>query len=313
MSLKFFLHDSGLDHDTGADHPERIARLETVMAVLKEADFAACDRHVASPATTEQLTLVHEPIYVDGVLKAIPTAGHRRLDGDTVLSPGSGDAALHAAGAAIAAVDWVLDQDQAAQEKRRAFVATRPPGHHAEPGEAMGFCLFNNIAIAARHAQQTHGLERVAVIDFDVHHGNGTQTVANAHANLFYASIHEFPLFPGTGLPTETGVANNVLNIIMRAGSDGASYRQAFDHSLIPALTKFEPQLVMISAGFDAHERDPLAGMVLTDDDFGWMTAALTRFADEQADGHVVSVLEGGYDLQGLAGGVRAHLKALQA
>ena len=311
MSLKIFFHDSGLDHDTGRDHPECVARLETVMAVIGERSFADIPRQSAPAATHEQLCRVHEPIYVDGVLKAVPQTGYRRLDGDTVLSPGSGEAALHAAGAALAAVDWVMAE--AGQGPKHAFVATRPPGHHAEPGEAMGFCLFNNVAIAARHAQLAYGLGRVAIVDFDVHHGNGTQTVAEQHADIFYASVHEFPLFPGTGLPTETGCANNVLNILMRSGSDVTAYRAAFEQSLIPALTRFKPEMIFISAGFDAHKRDPLAGILLEDDDFGWMTQALVTLAGRESQGRLVSVLEGGYDLAGLAGGIRSHLSALQA
>lgn len=309
MPLKVFCHDSGLQHDTGNDHPECIARLETVMAVLDEPDFAAIPRVTAQAATTEHLCLVHDPIYVEGVLKAVPEHGHRRLDGDTILSPGSGDAALHAAGAAVAAVDWVMAGTDS--KPNQAFIATRPPGHHAEPGEAMGFCLFNNVAIAARYAVTAFDIERAAIIDFDVHHGNGTQTVAEQHGNIFYASLHEFPLFPGTGLPHETGCAQNVLNIPIRSGATIDVYKPAFEQTLLPALTRFKPDIIFISAGFDAHRRDPLAGVALEDDDFGWMTAALHGLAKAESNGRIVSVLEGGYDLTGLAGGVRAHLTAL--
>ena len=310
MSLSIFTHDSGLTHDTGPGHPERIDRLVSVLAALEEEPFNACPRGPVPKASREQLERVHEPVYVEGVLASIPEKGLRRLDGDTVISPGSGDAALYAAGAAIAAVEHVLTAPEG-EAARRAFVATRPPGHHAEPGQAMGFCLFNNVAIAAAHAIAEYGVSRVAIVDFDVHHGNGTQTVANNRADIFYASLHQYPLFPGTGLPQETGMDRNVLNILMRESSTGAEYRRAFDETLLPALEEYLPELLIISAGFDAHERDPLAGIMLTDEDFGWMTRRLREVAEAHAKGRLVSVLEGGYDLHALASGVRAHLSEL--
>lgn len=235
----------------------------------------------------------------------VPQKGYAALDADTIVSPGSGQAALRAVGAVTSAVDAVLRG-----EAQNAFCAIRPPGHHAEPDQAMGFCLFNSIAIAACHAQAAHGITRVAIVDFDVHHGNGTQAAAQTDPNLFFASSHQYPLYPGTGAAEETGVGN-IVNVPLPAGSEGQTFRRAFETRILPALDAFAPELLLVSAGFDAHRADPLAGLELEEDDFGWVTARLTEAAGRHAQGRLVSVLEGGYDLKALAGSAAAHVAAL--
>jgi acetoin utilization deacetylase AcuC-like enzyme len=234
--------------------------------------------------------------------------GRHQIDGDTIVSPGSEDAALRAAGAAIAGVDAVCEG-----RARNAFAAVRPPGHHAEAAQAMGFCIFNNVAVAALHARVRHGLRRVAVIDFDVHHGNGTQHMFEADRDLFYASSHEWPLYPGTGAAAERGSFGNIVNAPLPGGSDGVAFRKAFEGRILPALDAFAPELVLISAGFDAHEADPLASLRLDETDFAWVTRALMDVAARHAGGRVVSVLEGGYDLDALAASAAAHVEALMA
>ncbi|MEM6903270.1 MAG: histone deacetylase family protein [Pseudomonadota bacterium] len=306
QNLAIIQHDSGMHHDTGPGHPERIDRLRAVSAALGDDRFAEAQRFEAPPADIMAIERVHMPGYAGAVLAAVPDQGLVQVDGDTILSPGSGDAALHAAGGAVLAVDKVMTT-----EIERAFLAMRPPGHHAEPAECMGFCIFNNVAVAAAHALDAHGLERVAIVDFDVHHGNGTQTMAEADARMLYISLHEFPLFPGTGLPQEQGVHGNILNIPIRAGATGEVYQRAFDADVLPRLNEFAPQLLFVSAGFDADRRDPLAGVELGPADFHWMTAALSQVAHSHASGRIVSVLEGGYDLDALEEGVMAHLTGL--
>ncbi|MBV6632888.1 MAG: histone deacetylase family protein [Alphaproteobacteria bacterium] len=305
-ALAIIQHDSGMAHDTGPGHPERIDRLNAVADALAAPQFAEAVRIEAPAADISVIDRVHLPGYAEAVLEAVPEEGMVRVDGDTVLSQGSGTAALHAAGGAVLAVDQVLSGAVS-----RAFLAMRPPGHHAEPAECMGFCIFNNVAVGAAHALEAGGLNRVAIVDFDVHHGNGTQTMAEADPRMLYISLHEFPLFPGTGLPQEQGAHGNIMNIPIRAGSDGETYRRAFEQDVIPRLTKFEPELLFISAGFDADARDPLAGVELGPADFHWMTEALSQVADSYASGRIVSVLEGGYDLDALREGVSAHLGAL--
>jgi acetoin utilization deacetylase AcuC-like enzyme len=233
--------------------------------------------------------------------------GHVAIDADTVLSAASGRAALHAAGAVTAAVDAVM-----AKEAENAFCAVRPPGHHAEPDRAMGFCLFNNAAIAALRAREVHGLERVAVVDFDVHHGNGTQAAFESDENLFYASTHQYPLYPGTGAAHETGVGN-IVNVPLRPMSGSGPFRRAFSERILPGLDEFRPRFVIISAGFDAHRSDPLAQLMLEESDYVWVTERLVELAYRHAEGRLVSTLEGGYDLQALGASAAAHVRVLMA
>ncbi|HYD98936.1 MAG TPA: histone deacetylase family protein [Alphaproteobacteria bacterium] len=308
MHTILFTHPSCLEHDTGLGHPERIDRLRAVLAALEAEEFMLLDRREAPAATHEQLLRVHDAGYVDSVFARLPAHGHGALDGDTVVCAASGEAALRAAGAAVAAVDAVLGG-----EARNAFCAVRPPGHHAEPAQAMGFCLFNNVAVGAAHARTVHGLKRVAVIDFDVHHGNGTQAMFWDEPELMYCSTHQWPLYPGTGHAAETGVRGNIVNAPLPAFADGAAFRAAMEGTVLPALDAFAPELVMISAGFDAHARDPLAGLNLGEDDFAWATQALLDIARRHSGGRLVSVLEGGYDLQALARSTAAHVRELMA
>ncbi len=305
MTTALFTHTACLDHLTPPGHPESPERLRAVLAALAGADFAALIRAEAPRAEGEGLALVHPRHFIRKVLESVPERGLSSIDGDTTLSPGSGEAALRAAGAVIAAVDAVMTG-----EAKTAFAAVRPPGHHAEPGAAMGFCVFNNVAVGALHAR-SHGIRRIAVVDFDVHHGNGTQAAFEADADLFFASTHQWPLYPGTGLPQERGVAGNIVNVPLppRSGSD--EFRDAFESLVLPALDRFAPDLVMISAGFDAHEADPLADLRLTERDYAWATTRLCEVAAEHARGRVVSTLEGGYDLEALAASAAAHVKAL--
>jgi acetoin utilization deacetylase AcuC-like enzyme len=300
-------HPSFLEHDTGDFHPERPDRLRAVTAALADEEFSGLARLVAPAATIEQLTRVHPQNYVDAILGIRPPEGELvHVDGDTVMSAGSANAARHAAGAVIAAVDGVLKG-----RARTAFAAVRPPGHHATPDVPGGFCLFNNVAIGAMHARAAFGLRRVALIDFDVHHGQGTQAVVEPDPDLFYASTHQYPLYPGTGSARERGVAGNVVNVPLPAGSGSAAFRAAWNDRLLPALDDFAPELVMVSAGFDAHRRDPLAQLDVETEDFVWLTEELLAIAGRHAGGRLVSVLEGGYDLAALAESVAAHVRAL--
>ena len=308
MHTALISHPACLGHDTGEGHPECPDRLRAVLSALEAEAFMFLDRREAPRATREQLLRVHPAQHVDGVLALVPETGWAMVDDDTILSPGSGEAALRAAGAVVAAVDAVCTGDV-----RNAFCAVRPPGHHAEPDRAMGFCLFNNIAVGAAHARAAHGMERVAIIDFDVHHGNGTQTVAEGDAGLFYASTHQWPLYPGTGSAREHGPFHNVVNACLPQGTGSPEFRAAVQAQLLPVLEAFRPDLVMISAGFDAHSRDPLAGLHLSEDDFAWITTKLAEIADRHAKGRIVSALEGGYDLLALSRSSAAHVKALMA
>jgi acetoin utilization deacetylase AcuC-like enzyme len=306
MSVLLLTHRACLDHDPGPYHPECPDRLRAVLQALEAEEFADLIRDEAPEATLEQLCRVHPRAYVEAILAVRPEPGEQvALDADTLMSRGSAEAALRAAGAAVAAVDAVCRG-----EVRRAFCATRPPGHHAEPARPTGFCLFSNPAIAARHAQAAHGVERVAVVDFDVHHGNGTQAVFETEPTLFYASSHQYPLYPGTGAAEETGVGN-ILNAPLPPGADAAAFRTAWRDRLLPALEAFRPGLLIISAGFDAHARDPLAQLRLRESDFGWLTEELCAVANRQCEGRVVSLLEGGYDLDALASSTAAHMRAL--
>jgi acetoin utilization deacetylase AcuC-like enzyme len=300
-------HPACLGHDTGPWHPECADRLRAVLAALEAEAFADLLRESAPAATREQLERVHPRAYVDAILAIRPAEGERvPLDPDTLMSAGSAEAALRAAGAAVAGVDAVMEG-----WARAAFAAVRPPGHHAEPVRAMGFCLFNNAAVAAVHARAHWGLGRVAVVDFDVHHGNGTQAIFAADPHLFYASSHEEGAYPGTGRADEHGVADNIINTPLPRGADGAVFRAAWTQVLLPALERFGPELLIISAGFDAHRADPLAELRVETADFAWLTGALLEVAGRHARGRVVSVLEGGYDLVALAAATAAHVRVL--
>ncbi|HUC60978.1 MAG TPA: histone deacetylase family protein [Alphaproteobacteria bacterium] len=303
-----FTHPACLGHDTGPHHPERPERLKAVLAALEGESFALLQRRSAPLADTAQIARVHPERFVEWLLEQIPSEGWSGIDGDTIVSPGSREAALRAAGAVCAAVDAVMSG-----EARNAFCAVRPPGHHAEPQQSMGFCLFNNIAIGAEQARAVHGLKKVAVMDFDVHHGNGTQAYFERDPNLFYASTHQWPLYPGTGAASERGVANNIVNAPLAAFSGGPEFRRAMETAVLPALDAFKPELVMISAGFDAHARDPLASLNFSEDDFAWATRELCRIAERHAQGRVVSVLEGGYDLAALGASAAAHVDVLMS
>ncbi len=307
MTTLLYTHSSCLDHDPGSHHPEAPARLRTVLAALSGPQYARLERREAPEAALDDVLRVHSRHHVEHVLGAVPKAGHAAIDADTVLSPASGTAALHAAGAVAAAVDAVV-----AKEADNAFCAVRPPGHHAEPDRAMGFCLFNNAAIGALRAREVHGFERVAVVDFDVHHGNGTQAAFEADDNLFYASTHQYPLYPGTGSASETGVGN-IVNVPLRPMSGSGPFRVAMTGRVLPALDAFRPDLLLISAGFDAHRSDPLAQLMLEEADYTWITERLVEIAFRHADGRLVSTLEGGYDLTALGASVAAHVRVLMS
>ena len=305
MTTLLLSHPACFDHDPGRMHPERPARLKAILAALDGPEFAALERRDAPLATRDQIALVHSEFYVDRVLQAVPASGRVGLDPDTVMSSGSGEAALCAAGAVVAAVDAVV-----AGTVRNAFCAVRPPGHHAEASRAMGFCFFNNVAVGAEHARRRHGLSRVAVMDFDVHHGNGTQHMFERDSNLFYASTHQWPLYPGTGSADEVGVGN-IVNVPLSPMSGSREFRAAMSDIVLPALRRFKPDLVMISAGFDAHAADMLASLQFDESDYEWATEELAAVAAESAGGRLVSTLEGGYDLEALAASAAAHVRAL--
>jgi acetoin utilization deacetylase AcuC-like enzyme len=303
MTLALYTHAAMADHRPGEGHPERPERLAAVLDALADAGLDG-DTREAPEAEAEALARVHPRAFVEALIAAAPATGMRALDPDTLLSPGSVRAARLAAGAVIAAVQAV-----AAGEITRAFCAVRPPGHHAEPGQAMGFCLFSSVAVAARAAQAA-GLGRVAVIDFDVHHGNGTQAAFEADPSLFLGSIHQSPLYPGTGDESETG-EGNIVNATVGPHAPREVWRSRFEGVLMPALDAFAPDLILISAGFDAHRRDPLAHQSLEEADYAWATRAVAAVARRHAKGRVVSSLEGGYDLQALGRSAVAHARAL--
>jgi acetoin utilization deacetylase AcuC-like enzyme len=307
MTTLLYTHPACLEHDPGRHHPESAVRLHAVLDALADPEFARLERREAPEAALEDLQRVHPPGHVDYILRAIPKSGCVGIDADTVLSPASGEAALRAAGAVVAAVDAVM-----AGAADNAFCAVRPPGHHAEPARAMGFCLFNNIAVGALRAHEAHGLDRVAVIDFDVHHGNGTQAAFEADGGLFYASTHQSPLYPGTGSANEIGVGN-IVNVPLRPMSGSSQFRAGVTQRILPALDAFRPELVLISAGFDAHKRDPLAQLLLDEGDYTWITEQLLEIAYRHARGRVVSTLEGGYDLSALSASVAAHVRVLMS
>ena len=307
MATHLYTHSACLDHEPGRNHPESPARLHAVLAALGDPEFSRLERREAPEAGLDDLARVHSRQHIRRILSAVPKSGHVGIDADTVLSPASGAAALRAAGAVVAAVDAVV-----AREADNAFCAVRPPGHHAEPERAMGFCLFNNAAIGALRAREVHGLERVAVVDFDVHHGNGTQAAFESDDSLFYASTHQFPLYPGTGAASEMGVGN-IVNVPLRPMSGSNQFRLGVTQHILPALDAFRPRLILISAGFDAHKNDPLAQLLLEVGDYSWITEKLLEIAYRHAGGRLVATLEGGYDLAALGASVAAHIRVLMS
>jgi acetoin utilization deacetylase AcuC-like enzyme len=306
MPTLLITHPACLEHVTPLGHPERPDRLRAVERALGREEFQALTRVQAPMAALDTVALCHPMDYIVELRDATPKEGFVALDADTSMSPGTFEAALRAAGGAVLAVDEVVQQNA-----RSAFVATRPPGHHAETARPMGFCLFDNAGIAARHAQQRHGIGRVAIVDFDVHHGNGSQEIFWGDKSVMYCSTHQMPLFPGTGAVIESGEHNTIVNAPLRPGDGRAVFRAAFDERILPRLAEFRPELMIISAGFDAHMRDPLASINLGEEDFAWVTQKLMDIADQHAGGRIVSVLEGGYDLQALGNSVAAHVTAL--
>jgi acetoin utilization deacetylase AcuC-like enzyme len=302
MNTLIYTHAACMEHKPGPGHPESPERLRTVLAALRAPGFEALQWRDAPMGTREQ-----DPDFIDQIFDNAPRQGYLVLDGgDTVMSPGSLEAVMRCVGAACAGVDAVM-----AGEADNVFCATRPCGHHAEPNRAMGFCVFNQAAIAAAHAAEKYGLSRVAVVDFDVHHGNGTQAAFFDKPGMFYASSHQSPFYPGTGSRSETGVDHNIVNLPLARGCDSAQFRARSRAEILPALRDFAPEFLIISAGFDAHHLDPLAALELQDDDFRWITDELMQIADASCSGRIVSVLEGGYSMEGLASGTAAHVKRL--
>ena len=306
MSTVFYSHPDCLQHITPPGHPEQVARLEAIAAALEAPEFAALERREAPLAAPEEAERCHPAEYVGRIRAAIPREGFARLDADTHVSPGSFTAAMRAIGGAEAAVRDVVEGRAA-----NGFVACRPPGHHAERARPMGFCLFGNVSVAARYALDALGLGRVAIIDFDVHHGNGTQDLMWDEPRVLFCSSHQMPLYPGTGSPEETGGTGQVLNVPLEPGSDGAAMRAAYEAQVFPAVERFAPELILVSAGFDAHAADPLAQLAWQSEDYAWLAGRICDLADAHAGGRVVSTLEGGYDLKALGESVAAYLRVM--
>lgn len=305
MTTALITHSDCLKHRTPDGHPEQIARLSHVLDAL---EGKTLERFEAPLGTQDDVRLVHPQAHIEKIRAAEPGEGIAQLDADTWMSPGSYDAAMRGIGGAVLGADLVLGD-----KVQNAFVATRPPGHHAESERAMGFCLFGTAAIAARHALERHGLSRVAVVDFDVHHGNGTQDLLWSEPRAYFVSSHQFPLWPGTGKADERGAHDNVLNVLLDPASDGGAMRQAYEETVFPALEEFSPELLILSAGFDAHQDDPLAELRWTEDDFTWLTGRLCDLADSHCEGRVLSCLEGGYNLDALSRSAAAHVDVLIA
>jgi acetoin utilization deacetylase AcuC-like enzyme len=306
MATLFITHPACLNHLTPPGHPERPDRLRAIERVFEREQFQHLVRAEAPTAEFDTIALCHPMDYVTALRDASPTNGLVQIDADTSMSPGSFEAALRAAGGGVYAVDEVM-----AGRVSNAFVATRPPGHHTETARPMGFCLFNNAAIAARYAQKRYGIDRAAVVDFDVHHGNGSQDIFWSDKTVMYCSTHQMPLYPGTGARGERGEHDTVVNAPLSPGDGGAKFREAFESVILPRLRDFRAELIVISAGFDAHQRDPLANLNLVEADFAWATQKIMEVAQASAKSRVVSMLEGGYDLEGLSYSAAAHVSAL--
>ena len=304
MATALITHPDCLGHVTPPGHPEQVARLEAVLSALDGMDLI----RVKAPLVAEDdLLRCHPRSYLNDLKRASPTSGWWALDPDTYMSQGTLTAAHRAVGAVIRGVDLVLAGDAA-----NAFAAVRPPGHHAERETAMGFCLFGNVAIAAHYALEHHGLSRVAIVDFDVHHGNGTQALVEDDPRILYCSTHQMPFYPGTGRPSDTGPHDTIINVGLASGTGSKEFRAAMDRIVLPGIDAFSPQLLLISAGFDAHRDDPLAELNLTTEDFAWVTAKICDLADKHCAGRVVSALEGGYDLEALGDCAAAHVGILR-
>ncbi|WP_186386884.1 MULTISPECIES: histone deacetylase family protein [unclassified Stappia] len=306
MATLYLHHSAYLDHLTPVGHPERPDRIRAIDRILEHERFQTLQRETAPMGRIQDIARVHPSSYIDMLHRMAPQDGLVRVDADTTMSPGSWEAAMRGVGGACQAVDEVMTG-----KVGNAFCASRPPGHHAEAARAMGFCLFNNAAVAARHAQREHGADRVAIIDFDVHHGNGTQDIFWADPTVMYCSTHQMPLYPGSGAASERGEADTIVNAPLSAGDGGEEFREAMEVAILPRIETFQPDLVIISAGFDAHARDPLGGLNLVEADFAWITMRLMDIADRKCGGRVVSLLEGGYDLEGLARSAAAHIMTL--
>ncbi|KQO45018.1 histone deacetylase family protein [Methylobacterium sp. Leaf85] len=301
-----FHHAASLEHRTPHGHPERPERMKAVREALGTADFSGLDRRSPDAAALESVFLAHPEEWVRAILRSVPSEGLAHLDSDTVLSPGTMDCVLRGVGAAVQGVDLVMTG-----AARNAFSAMRPPGHHAERTKAMGFCVFNNAAIAALHARKIHGAERVAIVDWDVHHGNGTQDIVWSDPSVLFCSTHQMPLYPGSGAVSEEGEHGTIVNAPLKPFADGDAFKEAMRSRILTRLEAFKPDLIVISAGFDAHWRDPLANLMLEAEDFAWATAQVMEIADRTCDGRIVSLLEGGYDLKGLGDSVAAHVSVL--
>ncbi len=303
MTIAYITHRDCLLHDMGPGHPENPARLSAINNRLIATGLGMLLHQYDAPlASRAQLEAVHDPGYIDRIVSSSPENGLVWVDADTAMNRNSLDAALRAAGAAVLGVDLVMQA-----KVKSAFCAVRPPGHHAERRRAMGFCLFNNIAVGAYHALNHHGLKRVAIVDFDVHHGNGTENIVSGDNRVLFCSTFQYPFYPHSG---STSAASNVVNVPLAAGSDGRVFRKAIEARWLPRLERFAPELVMVSAGFDAHQADDMAGLCLVDSDYAWVTRQLCKLADRTAKGRIVSALEGGYNLHALARSVEAHIKA---
>ncbi len=308
MTTLLYEHPSFGAHETPPGHPERSARYEAIARALAAEEFSGLIRRDAPIGDAQAIKRVHAGPYFEIVGKKAPERGFVQFDPDTFMGPSSFEAASRAAGAAVAAVDAIY-----AGEAKNAFVAARPPGHHATPDRAMGFCFFNTAAVAALHARAVHGAKRVAVVDFDVHHGNGTEAAFWQDEDAFYASSHEFPQYPGTGRASDRGAFDNVANAPLPSGSGGSEFQRAWGKQLLPALADFGPDFIVVSAGFDAHRADPLGGLKLVEEDFAWITREILAVAGDKCGGRLVSALEGGYDLAALAASVSTHVRGLMA